>query len=89
MRIEKENEFTSFSKILNKIDAGSLGEQEIRMIKQEHSYLEKLRQQRIKVNDNQCRLRNWKGNMMRLKAIATSSQRKIKDFMVILFVTQK
>lgn len=49
MRVEKENDFSSFSKILNKIDAGSLGEQELRMIKQEHSYLEKLRQQRVKV----------------------------------------
>lgn len=49
MRAEKENEFSSFSKILNRLDAGSLGEQELRMIKQEHSYLEKLRQQRIKV----------------------------------------
>lgn len=39
MRTEKENDFSSFSKILNKIDAGSLGEQELRMIKQEHSYL--------------------------------------------------
>ena len=47
--MEKENEFASFSNILNKIEAGRLGEDELRMIKQEHSYLEKLRQQRMKV----------------------------------------
>ena len=39
MRVEKENDFSSFTSILNKLNAGSLSEHELRMIKQEHSYL--------------------------------------------------
>lgn len=53
MKIEKENNdpnYSSFSNLLKKIDVSRLDEFEIRTLKQEHGYLEKLRQQRLKVN---------------------------------------
>lgn len=49
MRMEKENDFSSFSKLLKQIDTKNVGMTEIKMLKQEHDYLEKLRQQRMKV----------------------------------------
>jgi hypothetical protein len=47
--MEKENDFSSFSKLLKQIDTKNVGMTEIKMLKQEHDYLEKLRQQRMKV----------------------------------------
>jgi hypothetical protein len=51
MRAEKENEFSSFSKLLTKIDASNLGEYELKALKQEHEYLDRLRNQRIKIEE--------------------------------------
>lgn len=47
--VSKSDNYTSFSKLLNKIDLSNLDEYELRTLKQEHGYLEKLRHQRIKV----------------------------------------
>jgi len=33
MRIEKENEFSSFSKLITKIDTGNLGDYELKLLK--------------------------------------------------------
>ena len=51
MRIEKENEFSSFSKLLKQIDSKNVGLSQIKMLKQQHEYLDKLRQQRVKVRE--------------------------------------
>ena len=53
--MEKENDFTCFSKLLKQIDSKNVGLTEIKMLKQEHDYLEKLRQQRVKVPITLCR----------------------------------
>lgn len=89
MRVEKENDFSSFSKILHKIDAGSLGEHELRMIKQDHSYLEKLRQQRIKVPFPSLRLKTSKGNMTNQRPEPKSSPNRTNNSQVLPPLTQR
>lgn len=52
MKFAKENkdpEYSSFSKLLKNVDLSNLDELELRTLKQEHGYLEKLRTQRIKI----------------------------------------
>jgi hypothetical protein len=49
MQDSKENEFGNFSKMLRRLEMDNVGLPELRQLKQEHTYLEKLRQQRTKV----------------------------------------
>lgn len=61
MKIEKENSdpnYSSFSGLLKKIDLSRLNDFEITTLKQEHSYLEKLRHQRLKVHPTIFRSKN-------------------------------
>lgn len=58
MQDSKENEFGNFSKMLRRLEMDNVGLPELRQLKQEHTYLEKLRQQRTKVFLHLCRSNN-------------------------------
>lgn len=47
----KENELGNFSKLLRKLEMDNVSIPELRLLKQEHAYLEKLRQQRLKIEE--------------------------------------
>lgn len=49
MHDNKENDLWNFTKMLRKLEMENVGLPELRQLKQEHSYLEKLRQQRSRV----------------------------------------
>jgi len=64
MHDSKENEFGNFSKMLRKLEIDNVGLPELRQLKQEHAYLEKLRQQRTKVCLFTFRLKSLRPNTM-------------------------
>ena len=82
MRVDKENEYSSFTKLLTKIDIGNLGEYEIKTLKQEHGYLDKLRQQRIKVSVFLCRSKTSNANRISLSWSSMTSWARTSDWRV-------
>ncbi len=55
MQEAKENELSNFGRMLRKLEIDNIAIPELRQLKQEHAYLEKLKLQRIKVNTLICR----------------------------------
>lgn len=55
MQEAKENELSNFGRMLRKLEIDNIAIPELRQLKQEHAYLEKLKLQRIKVNTLTCR----------------------------------
>lgn len=58
MQEGKENDFQNFGKLLKRLEIDNVAIPELRQLKQEHAYLEKLKMQRIKVPFYRFRLKN-------------------------------
>jgi hypothetical protein len=58
MQEAKENDLNSFGKLLRKLEIDNVAIPELRQLKQEHAYLEKLKMQRYKVHPSTFRFKS-------------------------------